>query len=71
LLAGGGIKGGIKFGKTDPKGRVVEENLMLVPDFNATIAYALGLPLKQEFFSPSRRPFKIANDGEPAMKLFA
>ena len=70
LLAGGGIKGGQVYGKTDAEGREVEEDQVTVPDFNATIGYALGLPLKKEIFSPSRRPFKVADEGEPITKLF-
>ncbi len=45
LLAGGGMKGGYVHGKTDKEGREIEEGDLSVPDFNATIANALGLPL--------------------------
>jgi len=45
VLAGGGIKGGIVHGKTDEEGSKVVEGAVKVQDFNATIAYALGLPL--------------------------
>ena len=70
LLAGGGIHGGQTYGKTDAEGREVEEDQVSVPDFNATIAYALGLPLKREIFSPSRRPFKVADEGSPITSIF-
>lgn len=70
LLIGGGIQGGVKYGKTDSEGREVEENLVEVPDFNATIAYALGLPLDKDVFSPSRRPFRVAHKGKPITSLF-
>ena len=33
------------------------------------IATALGLKLDQTLFSPSRRPFTIADDGEPVMAI--
>jgi hypothetical protein len=71
LLAGGGIKGGQKYGKTDKEGREVVDNLVTVPDFNATIATALGLPLEKKTMSPSMRPFTVADKGEPAMGLFS
>lgn len=71
LLIGGGINGGIKYGKTDSEGREVEKDLVEVPDFNATIAHALGLPINKEVFSPSRRPFKVADKGKPITKLFS
>jgi hypothetical protein len=71
LLAGGGVRGGLIYGKTDPGGHEVTENKMSVPDFNATIAYALGLPLDTVLFSPSKRPFTIADKGQPVTQLFA
>jgi Protein of unknown function (DUF1501) len=71
LMAGGGIKGGFVYGKTDKEGREVVENKVKIPDFNATIAYALGLPLDQVIYSPSKRPFTIADKGQPVLDLFA
>ncbi|MDH3590910.1 MAG: DUF1501 domain-containing protein [Planctomycetota bacterium] len=70
LLAGGGIKGGRTYGKTDPEGREVIADMVKVEDFNATLAYALGLPLEFKVYSPSGRPFKVAHDGKPVKALF-
>ena len=70
FLAGGGIKGGLKYGKTDAEGREVVEDMVEVPDFNATIAHALGLPLQKKVISPSQRPFTVADKGKPIAKLF-
>ncbi|MDH3591153.1 MAG: DUF1501 domain-containing protein [Planctomycetota bacterium] len=70
LMAGGGIRGGQKYGKTDAEGRKVTDNIVKVPDFNATIAHALGLPLEFQVFSPSGRPFTVAHDGKPVKALF-
>ena len=70
LLAGGGIRGGQVYGKTDQGGHEVVENPVSVPDFNATIAFALGLPLDAVLFSPSKRPFTIADKGQPLTGLF-
>ena len=36
---------------------------------NASIAYALGLPLDQVIYSPSKRPFTIADKGQPVTAL--
>ncbi len=69
VLAGGGIRGGQVYGKTD-KGAEVVEGKIGIPDFNATIAYALGLPLDQIVFSPSKRPFTVADKGQPLTHLF-
>jgi hypothetical protein len=49
----------------------VAEGAVSVPDFNATIGYALGLPLDQVLFSPSKRPFTVADKGKPLAHLFA
>ncbi|MFT5465499.1 MAG: hypothetical protein ACI8UO_000594 [Verrucomicrobiales bacterium] len=70
LLAGGGIKGGTIYGKTDAAGAEVIENKVTIPDFNATIAYALGLPLDHVLYSPSKRPFTVAHKGKPITSLF-
>jgi hypothetical protein len=71
LLAGGGINGGQKYGKTDKEGREVVEDMCDVTDFNATIAYGLGLPLEEQVYSPSKRPFTVADKGTPVKKLFS
>ncbi len=70
LLAGGGIKGGLKYGATDEEGREVVEDMVTVPDFNATIATAMGIDVKKKVDSPSGRPFTVADDGEPVTELF-
>lgn len=70
VLWGGGVKGGCVHGKTD-KGIEVTEAPVNVPDLNATIAYALGLPLDTVLYSPTKRPFTIADKGKPLTQLFA
>ena len=70
-LAGGGIQGGQVYGSTDDKGEFIKSNKVGVEDFNATVAFALGLPLQQIIFSPSKRPFKVANNGKPLLNLFS
>lgn len=71
VLAGGGLKGGITYGKTDEGGENVAENPVKIQDFNATVAHALGLPLDQVLYSPSKRPFTVAHKGKPVLDLFA
>ncbi|MGE3174458.1 MAG: DUF1501 domain-containing protein [Planctomycetota bacterium] len=70
LLAGGGVRGGRAYGSTDAEGREVAESPVTIPDLNATIAFALGLPLDQTVTSPSGRPFTVADKGEPIHELF-
>lgn len=69
LLAGGGIKGGQVYGKTTPDGNEIADNPVTIPDFNATIGHALGLPLDQVVHSPSGRPFTFADHGQPVRAL--
>ncbi|MEI8383070.1 MAG: DUF1501 domain-containing protein [Planctomycetota bacterium] len=71
FMAGGGIKGGRFYGKSDKDGFSAEEDDVTIADFNATIGHALGLPLDKEFFSKSGRPFKVAHDGKPVTALFS
>jgi hypothetical protein len=70
VLAGGGIKGGQVYGATDERGHAITENGVTIPNFNATIAYALGLPLDKVVYSPSGRPFQVAHHGQPIKALF-
>jgi hypothetical protein len=71
VLAGGGIKGGMKYGETDASGSKVRDKMVTVQDLNATIAHALGLPHDLVLMSPTKRPFKIADKGAPVADLFA
>lgn len=70
VLAGGGIRGGQVYGATDERGDKVAEGAVSIPDFNATIGYALGLPLDTVVYSPSKRPFTVADKGKPVAQLF-
>ncbi|MDB6070766.1 MAG: hypothetical protein JWL81_1937 [Verrucomicrobiales bacterium] len=71
VMAGGGLNGGQTYGKTDANGAKVIENITTPQDLNATIGYALGLPVDQVIISPSGRPFTVANKGKPVTSIFA
>lgn len=74
LLAGGGVKGGITYGKTDEEARKVIENPVTFHDLNSTIAYSLGIDHAQVLESPSKRPFRLAGpdkeDAGPIKEIF-
>jgi hypothetical protein len=70
LLAGGGVKGGFRYGKTDKEGREVIADPMSIPDLNATIAYGCGLPTDHVLTSPSGRPFRVGDKGMPVTEVF-
>ncbi len=83
MFAGGGIQGGQVYGSSDKLGMAVEENPVEAKDFNATIAYAMGIPLDKIVYSPSGRPFMVAGhkadektgevipEGTPIMQFFS
>lgn len=60
MMAGGGVRGGQVYGKSDKLGVAAEENPVEAKDFNATIATAMGIPLDKVVYSPSGRPFLVA-----------
>ena len=71
LLAGAGVKGGQIYGKTSKDGKEIIENPVDVVDFNATIAWSLGIKPDHEEMSPSGRPFKLSNKGKAQTQLFS
>jgi hypothetical protein len=71
LLAGGGIQGGQVYGSTDEIASAPADDPVTPADLSATIAMAMGIPLEQKFFSPTGRPFTVANDGSPIRQLFS
>ena len=71
VLAGGGFKGGYVHGKTSEGAEEVLEGSMTIPDFNATIAYALGIPVDYVLYSPTVRPFTVAHKGNPQLELLS
>lgn len=71
MIAGGGVTGGVRWGKTSAGGEEVVENAMQPQDFNATVAYGLGISVDRIVMSPSLRPFKVAHKGKPETRLFA
>ncbi len=70
-LMGAGIKGGQLYGKSDSGGNGVEQDGVTPANFNATIATALGLPLKEVVTSPTGRPFMVAHEGVPISNLLS
>ena len=75
LLAGGGVKGGITYGKTDEHARKVTENPVTFHELNSTIAYSLGIDHTKVIKSPSNRPFRMAGpdkeDAGPITRIFS
>ena len=70
LMAGAGVKAGQVYGTTTKDGQTAAEDVLDVIDFNATIAWRLGIDPNYEEKSASGRPFKLANQGEARRELF-
>lgn len=70
-LAGGGVKPGYVYGKSDDLGHYVDENAVSVEAFHASIAYAAGMNIEQPATSPSGRPMTVGDGAKPIIELFA
>lgn len=68
---GGGVKGGAVYGATNQTAEIVTDQEITIPDFNATIGHALGLPVDEVVVAPNGRPFKLADKGKPVTAVFA
>lgn len=60
-LAGGGIKGGVVYGRTDDIGNRVDENAVHVHDFHATILHLLGLDHERLTWRHAGRDFRLTD----------
>lgn len=59
FIAGGGVKGGQAYGKTDETGTHVIENPVTVLDFHATLGALLGVPPQETISAGSGGSFSI------------
>jgi hypothetical protein len=71
LMAGAGVKAGQIYGSTTKDGKHADEDVLDVIDFNASIAWRLGIDPGFEENSASGRPFKLANKGKAHKELFS
>lgn len=62
-MAGGGVKGGFTYGRTDEIGFHVVEDPMHVNDFHATLLHLLGLDHEQLTFKFQGRNFRLTDVG--------
>jgi hypothetical protein len=71
-MAGGGIKGGIVYGKTDEFGMSPVENPMTMHDLHATVLHALGIDHTRLIYRSGGRDFRLTDvSGTAAKELFA
>lgn len=60
-LAGGGVRGGLAYGRTDDLGATVTENLVHVHDFHATILHLLGMDHERLTFRHGGRDYRLTD----------
>ncbi len=60
-MAGGGVKGGLRYGKTDELGEVAVEGTMDTHDVHATILYLLGLDHEGLTYRYAGRDFRLTD----------
>ena len=70
LFAGGGIRGGQVYGKTDKIAAYPTENPVSPDDFLATIYHAMGVDPAAMIPDRENRPHRLC-DGRPVMSLFS
>ena len=71
LMAGAGVRAGQIYGSTTKDGKHADEDVLDVIDFNASIAWRLGIDPSFEENSASGRPFELANKGKVRKELFS
>lgn len=71
-MAGGGVKGGFRYGATDEYGYYAVEDKMHVHDMHATLLHLLGLDHKQLTYRYAGRDFRLTDvAGQVAHKILA
>ena len=71
VLAGGGIKKGSIYGKSDATATEPEEDALSVEDWATTVYRQLGIVADKELMAPGDRPIEIVNGGKVCKALLA
>jgi hypothetical protein len=71
VLAGGGIKPGIVYGKSDPTATEPEENPVGPENLFTTIYHCLGIVADKELMAPGDRPIEIVDGGQVITDILA
>jgi hypothetical protein len=71
VLAGGGIKKGFIYGKSDATASEPEEDGLTVEDLATTVYHQLGIVADKELMAPGNRPIEICDGGKVRKALIA
>jgi uncharacterized protein (DUF1501 family) len=70
-ISGGGLRGGLAIGETDPEGKKDPAGPISIEDVHATVLAALGLDPRTENIDPATtRPIKLS-EGKPIRKILS
>ena len=71
-MAGAGVKGGFRYGKTDEFGYYAIEDRMTIHDLHATLLHIMGVDHDRLTYRYAGRDFRLTDvHGEVAEKIFA
>lgn len=71
VLAGGGIKKGSIYGKSDATASEPDEDALTVEDLAHTVYHCLGIDATKKLMSPGNRPIDIVREGKTRKDLLA
>lgn len=61
VLAGGGLRGGVAVGQTNPLAEMAVDDPYYTEDVAATIYHSLGIPLDTSHMTPDGRPIRVTS----------
>jgi uncharacterized protein (DUF1501 family) len=71
VAAGGGLKRGLAFGRSDERGAEPEEGAVRPADLAATVLHRLGIDPTKKLMSPGDRPIDLVRDGRVLQEILA
>ncbi len=71
VLAGGGIKAGSVYGRSDMTAAEPDEDALTVEDLAHTVYHCLGIEPEKKLMSPGDRPIDIVRNGKTRKELLA
>jgi uncharacterized protein (DUF1501 family) len=69
VMAGGGVKRGIVYGKSNATASEPEEDALTVKDWATTVYNQLGIVADKELMAPGDRPIEIIDGGKVIQEL--
>ncbi|HBE69594.1 MAG TPA: DUF1501 domain-containing protein, partial [Planctomycetaceae bacterium] len=71
VMAGGGVKRGFVYGKSDALAAEPADNPLGVEDYATTLYHLLGIDARKDLMSPGERPQAIVMNGNVVRDLIA